>query len=207
LLIASVLWIVIESVRRLFDPEPVEGGAVIVIGLIAIAVNGLGVLLVGHGHGDDAMSLRAARLHLITDLFGSVIVVIAGVLLVAGGPAWIDPVASLILSAAVLWSTWRIARVSVGVLLDRVPERLTSGEVVDLLAGQPGVDQVHHVHLRPLGGGTVSVTAHVVVDGELSVHDAQQTLDDLSGVLLTEHDISHATLQLECHDCGVDDCG
>lgn len=207
LLIGSVLWIVLESVRRLFAPEPVSGGAVIVIGLVAIAVNGLGVLLVGHGHGEEAMSLRAARLHLVTDLLGSVIVVVAGVLLVAGGPAWIDPVASLVLSAAVLWSTWRIARASVGVLLDRVPERLTSAEIVSLLAEQPGVDQVHHVHLRPLGGGTISVTAHVVVDGERSVHDAQRTLDDLSGVLLTEHDISHATLQLECHDCGGDDCG
>ena len=207
LLIGSVVWIVFESVRRLFAPEAVSGGAVIVIGLIAIAVNGLGVLLVGHGHGDEAMSLRAARLHLVTDLLGSVIVVIAGVLLVAGGPLWIDPVASLILSAGVLWSTWRIVRASVGVLLDRVPERLSSSEVIALLADQPGVDQVHHVHLRPLGGGTVSVTAHVVVDGELSVHDAQQTLDDLSGVLLTEQDIAHATLQVECHDCGVDDCG
>ena len=207
LLIGSVVWIVFESVRRLFAPEAVSGGAVIVIGLIAIAVNGLGVLLVGHGHGDEAMSLRAARLHLVTDLLGSVIVVIAGVLLVAGGPLWIDPVASLILSAGVLWSTWRIVRASVGVLLDRVPERLASSEVIALLADQPGVDQVHHVHLRPLGGGTVSVTAHVVVDGELSVHDAQQTLDDLSGVLLTEQDIAHATLQVECHDCGVDDCG
>ena len=207
LLIGSVIWIVFESVRRLFDPEPVSGAGVITIGLIAIAVNGLGVVLVGHGHGEDAMSLRAARLHLITDLLGSVIVVIAGVLLVAGAPAWVDPVASLILSAAVLWSTWKIARASVGVLLDRVPERLTSDAVVAMLAEQPGVDQVHHVHLRPLGGGTVSVTAHVVVDGEMSVHDAQRTLDDLSGVLLVEHDISHATLQLECHECGVDDCG
>jgi cobalt-zinc-cadmium efflux system protein len=207
LLIGSVIWIVFESVRRLFDPEPVSGAGVITIGLIAIAVNGLGVVLVGHGHGEEAVSLRAARLHLITDLLGSVIVVIAGVLLVAGAPAWVDPVASLILSAAVLWSTWKIARASVGVLLDRVPERLTSDAVVSMLAEQPGVDQVHHVHLRPLGGGTVSVTAHVVVDGEMSVHDAQQTLDDLSGVLLTEHDISHATLQLECHECGVDDCG
>jgi cobalt-zinc-cadmium efflux system protein len=207
LLIGSVIWIVFESVRRLFDPEPVSGAGVITIGLIAIAVNGLGVVLVGHGHGEEAVSLRAARLHLITDLLGSVIVVIAGVLLVAGAPAWVDPVASLILSAAVLWSTWKIARASVGVLLDRVPERLTSDAVVSMLAEQPGVDQVHHVHLRPLGGGTVSVTAHVVVDGEMSVHDAQQTLDDLSGVLLIEHDISHATLQLECHECGVDDCG
>jgi len=205
LLFGSVAWIVVESVRRLFDPEPVSGAGVIVIGVVAIVVNGLGVLLVGHGHGEEAMSLRAARLHLVTDLFGSVIVVAAGVVLVAGGPEWIDPVASLLLSAAVLWSTWRIARSSVSVLLDRVPERLSSHEVSAMLAAQPGVDEVHHVHLRPLGGGTVSVTAHVVVDGARSVHDAQQTLEELSGVLRTEHDIAHTTLQLECHDCGDDD--
>jgi cobalt-zinc-cadmium efflux system protein len=205
LLVGSVVWIVFESVRRLFEPEPVSGGGVVVIGLIAIAVNGLGVLLVGHSHGDEAMSLRAARLHLLTDLAGSVIVVLAGLALVAGGPVWIDPGASLVLAAAVLWSTWQIIRVTVGVLLDRVPERLTSREVEAMLEAQPGVDHVHHVHLRPLGGGTVSVTAHVVVDGSRSVHDAQSTLDDLSGVLLVEHDISHATLQLECHDCGGDE--
>ena len=64
LLLASVGWIVIESVRRLFEPESVEGGGVIVIGLIAIAVNGAGVLLVGHGHGDEAISMRAARLQI-----------------------------------------------------------------------------------------------------------------------------------------------
>jgi cobalt-zinc-cadmium efflux system protein len=207
LLLGSVAWIVVESVRRLFEPEAVSGAGVIAIGLLAVVVNGLGVLLVGHGHGEEAMSLRAARLHLVTDLAGSVIVVAAGVVLVAGGPEWIDPVASLVLSAAVLWSTWRIAMGSVAVLLDRVPERLSSREVSAMLAAQPGVDDVHHVHLRPLGGGTVSVTAHVVVDGARSVHDAQQTLEELSSVLLTEHDIAHATLQLECHDCGDDDVG
>jgi cobalt-zinc-cadmium efflux system protein len=207
LLVGSVVWIVVESVRRLVDPEEVSGLGVLTIGLVAIAVNGLGVLLVGHGHGDEAVSLRAARLHLVTDLAGSVIVVIAGAILALGGPAWIDPVASLMLSAAVLWSTWGILRTSTGVLLDRAPERLTTGDVEALLRDQPGVSRVHHLHVRPLGGGNLSVTAHVVVDGERSVHDAQQTLDDLNSVLLAEHGVAHATLQLECHECGEDDCG
>jgi cobalt-zinc-cadmium efflux system protein len=208
LLVASVVWIVWESVGRLFSPEEVDGWGVIVIGAIAIVVNGGSVLLVGHSHGDEngegAISLRAARLHLLTDLAGSVIVVVSGVLLTAGGPAWIDPAASLVLSVTVLWSTWRLIVSASQLLLDRVPGRVSTGDVVDTLREQAGVGDVHHVHLRPIGGGRISVTAHVVVDGERSVHDAQSTVERLSSVLERRHLIGHSTLQLECHDCDDD---
>jgi cobalt-zinc-cadmium efflux system protein len=201
LLVVSVVWIVWESVGRLFSPEEVDGRGVIIIGVIAIVVNGGSVLLVGHDHGEGAISLRAARLHLLTDLAGSVIVVVSGVLLALGGPAWIDPAASLLLSVAVLWSTWRLIVAASQLLLDRVPGRVSTVDVVDTLMGESGVDDVHHVHLRPIGGGRVSVTAHVVVDGEWSVHDAQSTVEHLSSVLEQRHLIGHTTLQLECHDC------
>lgn len=204
LLIVSVVWIVWESVHRLFAPAEVDGAGVIVIGVIAIVVNGVSVLLVGHQHGHDDISLRAARLHLLTDLAGSVVVVVSGVLLALGGPVWIDPVASLLLSAAVLWSTWRILVAASQLLLDRVPGRLDTGDIAATLCAQPGVSDVHHVHLRPIGGGDVSVTAHVVVDGQLSVHDAQGTVERLSGVLEHDHRIGHSTLQLECHECDDD---
>lgn len=203
-LLASVVWIVWESVGRLFSPEEVDGLGVIVIGVIAIVVNGVSVLLVGHDHGEDGISLRAARLHLLTDLAGSFIVVLSGVLLAAGGPAWIDPVASLVLSVAVLWSTWRLIVAAAQLLLDRVPGRLATSDVIDALMDHDAVDDVHHVHLRPIGGGRVSVTAHVVVDGARSVHDAQTTVEHLSALLEERHLIGHSTLQLECHDC-IDD--
>jgi cobalt-zinc-cadmium efflux system protein len=204
LLLVSVGWIIWESANRLFAPEEVNGGGVIVIGAIAVAVNGASVLLVGHGHGHDDISLRAARLHLLTDLAGSVVVVVSGVLLSIGGPAWIDPVASLVLSAAVLWSTRGILLSASHLLLDRVPRHLETSDIVDALCAEPGVSSVHHVHVRPTGGGDVSVTAHVVVDGARSVHDAQGTVERLSALLEQQHLIGHATLQLECHDCADD---
>jgi cobalt-zinc-cadmium efflux system protein len=207
LAIGSVAWIVSESMRRLFDPAEVSGSGVIAIGVIAIVVNGASVLLVGHDHDDNDISLRAARLHLLTDLAGSVVVVVAGGLLAVGGPAWIDPAASLLLSAAVLWSTWRLVVSATRVLLDRVPAGLTVADVVKVLVAEPDVDAVHHVHLRPVGPGVVSVTAHVVVDGRLSVHDAQAMSNRLGALLVDEHRVSHATLQLECHHCDDIDHG
>ena len=204
LLLGSVAWILVESVRRFFEPTEVSGVSVMIIGVIAIGVNGVGVLLVGHGHGDEAVSLRAARLHLMTDLLGSVVVVAAGALLALGGPSWIDPAASVLLSVAVIWTTWRLLRSAAAILLDRAPDRVRSIDVAALLGAQPGVDEVHHVHLRPLGGGHVSASAHVVVDGEMSVHDVQHTVERLSGVLLATHEVTHTTLQVECHPCADD---
>ena len=190
------------------SPEPVDGVAVMIVGIVAILVNGGSVLLVGHDHGAEDIAVRAARLHLITDLLGSVIVVASGILLAVGGPEWIDPVASLVLSVAVLWTTWNVIAGATAILLDRTPARVSAIDVEALLSAQPGIDRVHHVHLRPLGGSRVSVTAHVVVDGERSVHDAQAIVDDLRDVLAAERSITHSTLQVECHPCrdGDDTC-
>jgi cobalt-zinc-cadmium efflux system protein len=202
LLVASVGWIVIESIRRLFEPQSVEGSGVIVIGLIAIAVNGAGVLLVGHGHGDEAISMRAARLHLLTDLAGSFVVVLAGVLLVTTDASWIDPMASLLVSVAVLWSTWHLIRAAVGVLLDRSPAGMSAPDLATLLASHDDVDVAHHAHVRSLGSGRHSASAHVVVHGETTVHRSQEIVDELSTLVQDRFGVEHVTIQIECeHHC------
>jgi cobalt-zinc-cadmium efflux system protein len=202
LLIGSVVWITAESIRRLIEPEPVEGGGVILIGLVAIVVNGAGVVLVGHGHGDEAMSMRAARLHLLTDLAGSVVVVVAGLLLVATDLAWIDPAASLLVSTAVLWSTVRLIRSATAVLLDRSPAGVSTAQLAALMAEHPDVDLIHHVHVRSLGGGRHTASAHVVVHGATTVHRSQEIIDELASQVDDALGVEHVTLQVECeHHC------
>ncbi len=230
LLLASIGWIAVEAVRRLLDPVEVDGGGVIVIGLAAIAVNGLSLLVLphahhhghdhaGHDHDHDhadhdhdgapaaaTLSLRAARLHLLTDLAGSFLVVAAGVGLQGSGASWIDPVASLVLSVAVLRANLDLLRAAASELLDRAPGSVSADDVAAVLGAQPGVDAVHHVHVRPLGQRRTSVTAHVVVDGEQSLHEAQTQIATLTATLERDLDVAHATLQLECHPCAAPDC-
>ena len=206
LLVASVVWIVVESIGRLIEPESVEGGGVIVIGVIAIVVNAAGVLLVGHGHGDEAISLRAARLHLLTDLAGSIVVVLAGVLLVTTDASWVDPVASLVVSIAVLWSTWHLVTSAVGVLLDRSPAGMSAPDVARSLMSHDDVDVAHHVHVRSLGAGRHSASAHVVVHGETTVHRSQQIVDELGALVRERFGVGHVTIQIECeHHCNDDE--
>ena len=201
LLLASIGWIAIESLRRLADPVEVDGGSVIVIGLIAIAVNGVSVLMVDSD--EHALSIEAARLHLLTDLAGSALVVLAGVVLSGTELLWVDPAASLLLCAVVMASTVGLLRRSVAELLDRAPRGLTGEQITHTLIERDEVLDVHHVHLRPLGNGDTSVTAHVVVNGERSVHEAQAEVDQLSALLASRLGVSHTTLQLECHPCGA----
>ncbi|WP_420450992.1 cation diffusion facilitator family transporter [Ilumatobacter sp.] len=205
LLVGSVVWILVESVRRLVAPEAVDGAGVVVIGVIAIAVNAAGVLLVGHGHGEEAISLRAARLHLLTDLAGSVVVVVAGIALVSTDASWIDPVASIVVSVAVLWSTWRLVSSAVGVLLDRSPGGVEASDLAVALGEHADVDVAHHVHVRSLGAGRHSASAHVVVHGATTVHRSQQIVDELGALVGERFGIEHVTLQVECeHHCDDD---
>ena len=176
----------------------------IAIGLAGIAVNGGSVLLLGNG---GHLAVKAARLHLLIDLAGSVIVVMAGAVLIGSSAQWVDPVASLVVNALVLRGTWQLLRASTGELLDRAPYGLEPSAIGAVLLRETAVSDVHHVHSRSIAPGSTSVTAHVVLDGSLTLHDAQHHLDRLQGLLADQLGISHATIQLECHDCHDRDHG
>ncbi|MCB0990246.1 MAG: cation diffusion facilitator family transporter [Acidimicrobiales bacterium] len=198
LLLGSIIWVAYESIHRLFDPVEVAGAGVIAIGLIGIAINGLSVLAL---NGASGLSVRAARLHLLIDLGGSVIVVATGVLLATTSAEWLDPVASLVLNAVVLRSTLAVLAAASNELLDRSPGDITVASVDSVLGNLDGVEQVHHVHVRGLGSGKVSVTAHVVLDSELSLHAAQGLIDAMAQALEAELGVTHSTIQIECHEC------
>ena len=204
LLLASIAWITYESIQRLFNPVEVDGSGIVLIGLAGMFVNGASVLILGGGQ--EILAIRAARLHLLTDLAGSVLVVLTGLLLQGTAWTWLDPAASLVLCVLVIRSTQQLLRSAVAELLDRTPTTVSAESVSRVLVHQPGVKEVHHIHVRPLGQQRTSVTAHIVVDGTQTLHDAQERTDALSAVLTDELHVAHSTLQLECHPCASDAC-
>ncbi len=198
LLLGSVAWVAFEAVQRLRDPVDVDGTGVIAIGVAGIVVNGGSLLALGHGHH---LSLRAARLHLVVDLAGSVIVVLTGAVLAGTEAHWVDPAASLLVNALVVHGTFRLLRAAGAELLDRAPASATVEAVHAAIEGRPGIESVHHVHTRSIGPDVSSVTAHVVVAGDLSLHEAQAHLVALRHDLAERLGIEHSTIQLECHEC------
>lgn len=210
-----------EAIRRLTDPQPVKGGLVLVVALIAAVANfGAAVALGGAGHAhaahdehgsDDSgeshdLNMRSAMLHMISDGAVSVGVALAGlVMLLTGGWYWLDPAVSLLISAVIGVQGWRLLRSTADVLLESTPTGLDVDSLTTLMASVDGVESVHDLHVWTLSSDVRAMSAHVVLDGHPSLEEAQLVGMSVKSAIAGPFRISHATLELECEACGVPD--
>lgn len=200
ILVAAALWIFVEAFRRLGTPEHVDGGGVIVVATLGLAVNVASALWLRRVAG-RSLNLRSAYLHMLLDGAGSVGAIIAGIAVVAAGADWVDPLVSILVGLLVLYSTWGLLRDTVRVLLEGTPRGIEVSAVEAELAGADGVSAVHHTHIWDLASDTSALSTHVVLADSPSLHDAQLRGDELKTRLARKFGISHATLELECHEC------
>lgn len=218
ILIVSVV-VGFEAIRRLTDPQPVEGGLVLIVALIAAAANfGAAAALGGAGHahdthdddGSDAggeshdLNMRSALLHMISDGAVSVSVALAGlVILLTGGWYWLDPAVSLLISVVIGVQGVRLLRATADVLLESTPAGLDVNLLTDKMASVEGVDSVHDLHVWTLSSEVRAMSAHVVLAGHPSLEEAQVVGARVKSTIGGQFRISHATLELECEACGV----
>jgi cobalt-zinc-cadmium efflux system protein len=204
LLFAGAIVVVVEAIRRFGSPHDLSAGGVVVVGAIGLIVNVASAgALFRHAHGN--MNLRGAFWHLFTDALGSVGVIVAGAGVAVFGAEWLDPAASIVISVLVIAAAWQLLRDAGRVLLEAVPANLDVAAVRNALSSGPGVEAVHHLHLWTTGSEQAALSAHVVLGGPLSLHDAQLRAGDLKRMLADEFGIEHATLEVECHTCVEDE--
>ena len=200
LVLGAAVWIVVEAIGRLGGSHRVDGTGVLAIAVAAVLVNGASATVLA-ATGSRRLNVRAAVVHLVTDVAGSLAVLVAAIGIVAFGADWLDPVASLVIAALVAWATWGLLRDSTNVLLEAAPRHLEVGEVEQALFAAPGVEAVHHVHVWEVASDLPALSAHVVLTGAPSLHDAQDRGETLKTMLAERFGIAHATLELECHEC------
>ena len=203
LLLAGSGAIVIEALRRFGTPHTIDAAGVLIIGVAGLIVNLGSAAAVRPGAGGN-LNLRAALWHLLSDALGSFAVIVAALGALVFGIEWLDPAASLLIAALVAVAALRLLRDATRVLLDAVPDDLDVDDVRRSLEAADGVEAVHHMHVWSLGTGQRALSAHIVLAGPLSLHAAQLRANDLKDLLTARFDISHATLEVECHTC-VDD--
>jgi cobalt-zinc-cadmium efflux system protein len=182
--------IVFEAVRRLVAPEPVRGGMVLVIAVIGLGVNIVCALLLSRAKG--SVNARAALLHVMGDLLGSVAAIAAGAVILLTGWMPIDPILSIVVSLLILRSTWQLLRQTTGVLMEAVPAHLDFEAIGSALAGLPGVRGVHDLHVWAMGTGAVALSAHVGLTDGARWH---VTLAAAQRMLRERYQITHVTLQ------------
>ena len=164
LLLIATGAILIETIDRLFAPEPVAGMAMIVVAGVGIVINGATALLFARGRKSD-INVRGAFLHMAADALVSLGVVIAGAVILWTGAWWVDPGASLVIVVVIGVGTWGLLKDSVKMALLAVPETIDEGEVRAYLAGLPGVTAVHDLHIWAMSSTENALTAHLVIPG------------------------------------------
>jgi cobalt-zinc-cadmium efflux system protein len=199
-LLVAGTWIIVEALRRLGSPEDVRGGGVLVVALIGIAVNGVSAIVLQRSSG-SSLNMRGAVMHMVTDAIGLAGTCVAAIAVIEWDATWTDPVVSIGIALLVLYAGGRLLIDTVHVLLEGTPLGMNGDDVEATLLAAPGVEAVHHLHLWSLASDVPALSAHVVVEGEVSLHDAQQIGEALKERLAHEHGIVHATLELECHAC------
>ena len=184
-----------EAVQRLGTPQPPTAGwTMVVVAGIGIVVNGGTALLFLRGsHGD--INLRGAFLHMAGDALVSLGVVIAGLLYLWQGWAWLDPVMSLLIAVVIVAGSWGLLKQSVHLLFDGVPDGVDLAAVRTALVGLPGVAGVHDLHVWAMGSTRNALTAHLALASAST--DAAAVLQAAQQALQQRFDIRHATLQLE----------
>ncbi len=203
-LIAVTGWVIFEAVGRFRHPQVIEGGPVLGIAVGGLVVNAASAVVLARAAGKN-LNMRAAFLHMAADAAGSVAVIIAAIAVLAADLTWVDSVASLVIAALVIWSTWGLLRSTIRILLEASPTGTDPDHVTRLLIADPDVDAVHHVHLWAVGSEQAALSAHVVIGGSPTLHEAQAVGDRLKHVLARDLGVSHATLELECHPCATPD--
>jgi cobalt-zinc-cadmium efflux system protein len=197
---AVIMW---EAVERLRDPQPVRSGPMIWVALVAVVLNGMISLWLRSGAQHD-LNLRSAYLHMLGDAVSALGVVLAGVIVAVTGSPVADPVVSLVIGAAIIWSSWGIITEAVNVLLAAAPEDLDMEALERSIKGTHGVLGVHDLHVWTVSSGIHIATCHIRVS-EQSIRSGEQILRAVAGMLRHEFGIGHTTIQVEVEGCGEDE--
>ena len=191
LLLLSV-WIAIEAVLRLREPEAVVSGVMLVIAVIGIVAN-VGAAWILHPASESSLNMRGAYLHVIGDLLGSVATVIAALLVRFTGWLAADPVASLLMTLLIVRGAWKLVRESIDVLLESTPAHISVGKVRQQLEAIPGIESVHDLHVWTVTSSVVAMSVHAIVrEPERHQHVLEHVHD-----AMRLFGIQHVTVQLE----------
>jgi cobalt-zinc-cadmium efflux system protein len=199
--------IVVDAIRRLASPPHVTGLPVLIVALAGIVVNLLAVGILARGATPDpagpehrrSLNLEGSYRHILTDLYGFIATSIAAGVILATGFDRADAIASLFIAGLLLHASYGLLKASGRVFMEAAPSGLDPDEIGRVLAGQPGVVEVHDLHVWEVTSGFPALSAHVVVHAGDDCHERRRALQ----VLLRERfDIEHTTLQVD-HEAGA----
>ncbi|GIV59566.1 MAG: cobalt transporter [Rhodothermaceae bacterium] len=201
-LVLIALFLIQEAVRRMLDPQPVDGPVMLAVAVIGLGANVATALLL-HRDARHSLNVKSAYLHILTDAVSSVGVVLGGVLILWLDVYLVDPILTLLISVYILYHSYHLLRRTTDILMEGAPPRLDLDEVIRAVQAIDGVLDMHHLHVWQLDENHPALEAHIVIEKEdlARMETIKQRIKDL---LQERFGIGHSTLEFEFVPCGQD---
>jgi cobalt-zinc-cadmium efflux system protein len=194
LLVAVALYICYAGYERIIEPRPVGTRAMVIVGLIALVING-GISL-GLMPGRHDLNLRAVFLHNLGDALSNVGIIAGGWLIGQTGHTFIDPLIAFLIAGMILWSAIGVITESANILLESAPKGIRVDRVANAMLSVPGVREVHDVHIWSLGSRSHALACHIQIL-DMATSESERIAHRVREVLAAEFGIDHTTIQFE----------
>jgi cobalt-zinc-cadmium efflux system protein len=196
LLVGVAAFILVSAIGRLDDPPGVQVGLMLALGVVGLVANGAAVVLLRRSAA-GSLNVRGAYLEVLGDLFGSVAVIVAAVVIALTGWNAADAVASIVVAVLIVPRTVGLLREAIDVLLEATPRGMRLEDVRAHIIDAEGVADVHDLHAWTITSGLPVISAHVVLSPGA---EPARVLDELCACLAGDFDVEHSTFQLETVD-------
>ena len=202
-LVALIIWITVEAVQRLINPEAMNPWPTLIVATLGFVVNLIAFRLLHDTSGNT--NIRSAALHVLGDLLGSVAAMVAAIVVMTLGWLYADPVLTLAIVVILSRGAYGVLKESAHILLEGVPAGVNLAQIKTTLTEEiDGVDGVHHVHAWGLTAEKPLLTLHALIPESAQV---QIVVRDIKQLLKERFDIEHSTIQVELGPCPDDQHG
>lgn len=197
LLVLIALLIVYEALKRFADPPEIATGGMLAVSILGLLVNaGVAAYMAKNSDTRGNINMRGAYLHVISDMLGSIGAVAAALLMMVFGWGWADPLAGILVALLIGRSGWLLCRQALHILMEGAPENIPVEQLLATIGQVGGVESVHDVHVWTISSNINMLSCHIVVDGSLTVSEAERIVYQIEHIL-PHHHIVHSTIQIE----------
>ncbi len=179
--------------QRLLEPMEIPTGPMLLAAIGGLITEFISLRLL-YGRSEGNLNMKGAQWHVIQTFIGSILIIVAAVVIKFTGFYQIDPILGVLFGAVLLWASWGIISHALQILLQKVPEGFDTESMIKQIEAMEHVIDVHHPHIWALTTGKNIVSMHVLVDNEA---DLQKVLENVDRALKKDFSVYFSTVQVE----------
>jgi cobalt-zinc-cadmium efflux system protein len=199
LLYEAAFYIAVEAWHRFREPQPIAGQLIIWIAGLGFAGNIISALML-HAGSKVNLNMKSAFLHMLTDAFTSLGVVLLGIVWIFRPWYWLDPLFSWIIVAMILYGGWGLLKNSILVLMNATPNGIDLQEIQKTLEAIGGIKEIHDLHVWNPSAESIALAVHITVPDQM-LGKVDELAREVRLVLSRKFKIDHPTLQFESSTC------